>query len=56
MSGKIVEFIEFQQIVQEVFEVQLLPGIRFRALIGLGKQTVHRASIVGPNLPLDANP
>jgi hypothetical protein len=53
-AGKIIEFIEFQQTVQEVFDVQLLPGIRFPALVGLEKQTIQRASVVGPQRPIDA--
>jgi uncharacterized protein (TIGR03032 family) len=54
VSGKIIEFIEFQQTVQEVFDVQLLPGIQFPALVGLEKQTIQRASVVGPQRPIDA--
>jgi uncharacterized protein (TIGR03032 family) len=53
VSGKIIEFIEFQQTVHEVFDVQLLPGIQFPALIGLEKQTIQRASVVGPQRPID---
>ena len=40
LAGKIIEFIEFQQLVQEVFDVQLLLHICFFVLVGLEKQTI----------------
>ena len=41
-SGQRVGSVEFQQAVTEVFDVQLLPGRRFPAVIGLTKDTVRR--------------
>ena len=53
VSGESIAFIEFQGAVQEIFDVQLLHGIRFPALIGLEKKTVQRACVIGPLTPID---
>ena len=41
-------FLEFEQTVAEVFDVQLLSGVRNPALIGFGKETIERACTMPP--------
>jgi uncharacterized protein (TIGR03032 family) len=45
-TGREVAFIEFQAGVQEVFDVQVLPGVRFPAVLGLEKDDIHHVFIV----------
>lgn len=47
-TGQTAAFLEFQRGVEELFDVQLLPGIRFPAIIGFQKETVHGAFVVPP--------
>ena len=51
LTGSTFGFLEFEQTVAEVFDVQLLLGFRNPAVIGFGKSTIERAS-VAPPLPL----
>jgi uncharacterized protein (TIGR03032 family) len=44
--GRLVAFLEFQSAVEEIFEVQLLPGLRFPEVIGFQKETMHHTFIV----------
>ncbi len=45
-SGRIVGFIEFTGGVEEIFDVQILPHLRFPAVIGLEKQTLNNIFIL----------
>src|SRR5262249_43794000 len=45
-SGRHVAFLEFQSAVEEIFDVQLLPGLRFPELIGFQKDTMQHTFIV----------
>jgi len=45
-SGQIVAFLEFQTAVEEIFDVQVLPGLCFPEVIGFQKETIHHTFIV----------
>jgi uncharacterized protein (TIGR03032 family) len=45
-SGKLAAMLEFQTAVEEIFDVQVLPGLRFPEVIGFQKDTVQRMFIV----------
>lgn len=49
-SGQVVGMLEFQSAVEEVFDVQLLPGLRFPEVVGFQKDTVRNTFVV----PADA--
>ena len=44
--GAAVAFLEFQAGVEEIFDVQVLPGVRFPAVVGLQKGTIDDAFVV----------
>ncbi len=46
VGGKTVEWLEFDQGVEEIFDVQILLGIRFPAVVGFQKDTIHGAFVV----------
>ncbi len=45
-SGQTIAFLEFQTAVEEVFDVQLLPSLRFPEVIGFQQETLHHTFIV----------
>jgi len=45
---QIVGFLEFQSAVEEIFDVQLLPGLRFPEVIGFQQDTIQHTFIVPP--------
>jgi uncharacterized protein (TIGR03032 family) len=47
-TGEIAGLLEFQSAVEEIFDVQLLPGLRFPELIGFQKETVQHTFIIPP--------
>ena len=47
-SGRIIAFLEFQTSVEELFDVQLLPGLRFPEVIGFQQETIQHTFIVPP--------
>jgi uncharacterized protein (TIGR03032 family) len=47
-SGRQVALLEFQSAVEEIFDVQLLPGLRFPEVVGFQKDTLHHTFIVPP--------
>ena len=47
-SARIAAFLEFQTAVEEIFDVQLLPGLRFPEVIGFQKDAVHNTFIIPP--------
>ena len=51
-SGQTAAMLEFEKGVEEIFDVRLLPGVRFPAVIGLQKETIHGAFVVPPQNPL----
>jgi uncharacterized protein (TIGR03032 family) len=49
-SGQVVAFLEFQTAVEEIFDVQLLPGLRFPEVIGFQQETIQHTFVV-PRVP-----
>lgn len=47
-TGRAIAFLEFQTAVEEIFDVQLLPGLRFPEVVGFQKETVQHTFIVPP--------
>lgn len=47
--GRLIGSVEFQTAVEEIFDVQLLPGIRFPEVMGFQKETLHHTFVVPPN-------
>jgi uncharacterized protein (TIGR03032 family) len=47
-SGMTVALLEFQTAVEEIFDVQLLPGLRFPEVIGFQKEAIHHTFVVPP--------
>ena len=47
-SGQQGGLIEFEATVEELFDVQLLPGVRFPAVVGFSKDTIQRACVIAP--------
>ena len=50
-SGQVIAFLEFQTAVEEIFDVQLLPGLRFPEVIGFQQETIQHTFVVPPGLP-----
>lgn len=50
-AGTLVGLIEFLGGISEVFDVQLLPGTRWPAVVGLEKDLVRQASVPAPEVP-----
>jgi hypothetical protein len=47
--GRVIAFLEFQTAVEEIFDVQLLPGLRFPEVVGFQKETFHHTFIIPPD-------
>ncbi len=45
-SGQVVGFLEFQTAVEEMFDVQLLPGLRFPEVVGFPKESLQHTFII----------
>jgi uncharacterized protein (TIGR03032 family) len=45
-TGQMVGMLEFQTAVEEIYDVQLLPGLRFPELLGFQKDTIHHTFVV----------
>jgi uncharacterized protein (TIGR03032 family) len=45
-SGGAVAFLEFQTAVEEIFDVQVLPGLCFPEVVGLQRETIHYTFVV----------
>jgi len=45
-NGRLVALLEFQTAVEEVFDVQVLPGLRFPEVIGFQKEAIHHTFII----------
>jgi uncharacterized protein (TIGR03032 family) len=50
-SGRVVGMLEFETAVEEIFDVQLLPGLRFPELVGFQKEAVHHTFVIPPTIP-----
>ena len=50
-SGRVIAFLEFQTAVEEIFDVQLLPGLRFPEVLGFQKEAVQHTFVVPPVIP-----
>ncbi len=47
-TGQVIAFLEFQTAVEEIFDVQLLPGPRFPEVIGFQQETIQHTFVVPP--------
>jgi len=45
-SGRVVDLLEFQTAVEEIFDVQLLDGLRFPEVMGFQKDAIHHTFVV----------
>jgi hypothetical protein len=45
-SGQVIAFLEFHTGVEEIFDVQLLPGLRFPEVIGFQQETIQHTFVV----------
>jgi uncharacterized protein (TIGR03032 family) len=45
-AGKVIDLLEFQTAVEEIFDVQVLPGLRFPEVVGFQKEAVQHTFIV----------
>ena len=50
-NGQVVALLEFQTAVEEIFDVQLLPGLRFPEVIGFQHETIQHTFVIPPVLP-----
>jgi uncharacterized protein (TIGR03032 family) len=48
-SGEVVAFLEFQTAVEEIFDVQLLPGLRFPEVLGFQQETIQHTFVIPVN-------
>jgi uncharacterized protein (TIGR03032 family) len=46
--GQLMALLEFQTAIEEIFDVQLLPGARFPEVVGFQKDTVQHTFVVPP--------
>ena len=45
-SSRLLALLEFQTAVEEIFDIQLLPGIRFPEIVGFQMETLNHCYIV----------
>ena len=50
-SGRTVATLDFQTAVEEIFDVQLLPGLRFPEVVGFQHDTIQHTFVVPPSNP-----
>src|SRR5262245_35769936 len=48
-SGRTIGFLEFKSAVEELFDVKLLPGIRFPEVMGFQKEDIHHTFVIPPD-------
>ena len=53
--GQLVGLLEFQTAVEEIFDVQVLPGIRFPEVVGFQKESLLHTFIIPPERSRDAD-
>src|SRR5262249_46643486 len=49
-SGRVIASLEFQTAVEEIFDVQLLPGLRFPEVVGFQQEMIQHTFVV-PRVP-----
>jgi uncharacterized protein (TIGR03032 family) len=49
-GGRVAGLLEFQSAVEEIFDVQLMPGIRFPEVVGFQQETIHHTFVVPPTI------
>jgi uncharacterized protein (TIGR03032 family) len=49
-TGRVIGLLEFQTAVEETFDVQLLPGVRFPEVMGFQKEDVHHTFVTPPDV------
>jgi uncharacterized protein (TIGR03032 family) len=49
--GQVIALLEFLTAVEEIFDVQLLPGLRFPEVLGFQQETIQHTFIVPPVPP-----
>jgi uncharacterized protein (TIGR03032 family) len=47
-GGRVIAFLEFESAVEEIFDVQLLPGLRFPEVLGFQHETIQHTFVVPP--------
>ncbi len=47
-NGDIIGRLEFEHSVEEIFDVQILSGVRFPTVIGFEQDTIERAALIAP--------
>jgi hypothetical protein len=47
-NGQMIGLLEFQTAVEEIFDVQLLSGLRFPEVVGFQQETIQHTFIVPP--------
>jgi uncharacterized protein (TIGR03032 family) len=47
-GGGVIAFLEFQSAVEEMFDVQVLPGLRFPEVLGFQHETIQHTFVVPP--------
>src|SRR5262245_29501481 len=55
-GARIIALLEFQTAVEEIFDVQVLPGLRLPEVIGFQKEEIHNMFIVPPKAEADSLP
>jgi uncharacterized protein (TIGR03032 family) len=45
-DGRLIALLEFQTAVEEIFDVKLLPGLRFPEIVGFQKEAIHHTFVV----------
>ena len=53
-TGQTVAFLEFDNGVEEIFDGQILRGVRVPAVVGFSKETIHRACVITRSEPSTA--
>ena len=48
-SGQIVALLEFQTAVEEIFDVQVAPGLRFPEVVGFQKESLSHTFVIPPD-------
>src|SRR5206468_20013 len=46
--GQLIGLLEFQTAVEEIFDVQLLPRLRFPEIVGFQKESVNHTFVIPP--------
>ena len=54
-TGRVAGLLEFQTAVEEIFDVQLLPDVRFPEVVGFQKENVYHTFVVLPGRPDQAS-